>query len=567
MLKPVEKSTVVDGMIIDKNVAIPTRDGHILRCDVYRPSTGPAVPALLSVSPYGKDMPMDQADPFEYRLCAERGPYMVYERFHAPTWVADGYALVHIDIAGTGASPGVIDPWSTRDVDHYEDAINFIAEMDWCTGKVGLAGLSYHSMTQPAVAVRKPAALTCLLMWEVGHDFYRHGVHDGGVYNANFTDWWWRIWVLRAQYGVGTLSEDELAANRVDFESLMREHTLMDAFWEERIADVSQIDVPFLTVANWCGRPVSLGSHFEMFERAASEHKWLRVITGKHVKPMYDQDSRRVQKRFLDYWLKGIDNGLLDTPRVEYVVRHRDGNTQWASDNTWPLSNTQFTDLYLDASDHSLKWEPPTRDAQTSYHGEADDAMWLPAGTYDTYLENLSQETKRDGSSVTFTSKPFEESTEITGPINLRLSLSVDGTDDTDVFVTVRYLCSDGYEVLFDGILDSPNVATTSGVLRASHRKLDQERSTRELPHHLHKAEELLTAGEVYQLQIAVGPTSVVIEKGGRIAIEVGSRDGVNTFCYLHNDPGTRKMGGTITIHTGPGNSSSGLLPLQSAGR
>lgn len=64
----------VDGMLIEKNVEIPTRDGHVLRGDVYRPMEGPAVPALLSVSPYGKDLPMDQADPWEYRLCAERGP-------------------------------------------------------------------------------------------------------------------------------------------------------------------------------------------------------------------------------------------------------------------------------------------------------------------------------------------------------------------------------------------------------------------------------------------------------------------------------------------------------------
>ncbi|PWN51796.1 acyl esterase [Violaceomyces palustris] len=555
--------TSYENVIVEKDVAIPTRDGHVLRCNIFRPRQGTA-PAILSVSPYGKDMLMSEADPWEYRLCAQRGPDMIYERLHGPTWAGHGYAVVHIDMAGSGASEGVIDPWSARDADHYADAVEWAANQPWSTGKVGLAGLSYHSMTQPPVAARKPKGLACLLMWEVGYDYYRL-VHDGGVFTANFVDWWWRLWVLRTQNGVGKLSDEQLAANRVDWEKLMREHTLLDDWWKERIADPRDVDVPFLTVANWCGVPVSTVSEFPLFKNASSKHKWLRVITGKHVKPMYDADSLLVQKRFLDYWLKGVDNGLLDTPRVQYVVRHRDGQTEWKSDEQWPLSQTKWTQLHLDATNMTLDWEPPHAASSASYHNEPDEGMWLPAGTYDMYLENLTKETRREGSSIRFTSKPFRSSMEITGPLNLTVQVSVEGTDDTDVFVTLRYISRDGYEVLFDGILDSPNLPVTSAVLRASHRALDEATSTFHSPVHPHDAEQLLKAGQMYELQIAVGPTSVVVEEGGRLVVEIGSRNGENTFCYLRNDPGTRKMGGKVTVHTGPDHRSSILLPVQEA--
>lgn len=547
-------------MLIEKDVQIPTRNGDALFCDVYRPKTGKA-PAILSAGAYGKDMHMGDADPWEYRLCEERGPHMRYERFHAESWVADGYCLVHIDVGGSGSSPGILDPWSVKDADQYEDAIAWVAAQEWCTGGVAMCGLSYHSCSQPPVAQRRPPALKCMIMWEVGHDYYRHLTHPGGVYLGNFVKWWWRLWCLRAQHGVDKLTPEQLADNRVDYEADMREHSLIDDYWNSRIADVSKINVPFLTVANWCGVPLSLGSHFEMFDKAASEHKWLKVISGKHVKPMYDAENRLVQKKFLDYWLKNIDNGLLDEPRVNLTIRHQNNQSVQRAEDEWPLARTRWTDFYLNADNLTLSTNEPTQAATTGYHNEGDEGLWLPSGTYDQYLDNLERETKRDGSSVTFVSEPFDQETEITGPLNLKVNVSVEGTDDTDVFVTLRSFSPDGYEVVFDGILDNPNLPVSSGILRASHRALAPD-TLFHSPKHLHTKEDLLKPGKIYELEIPVGPTSVVIEKGGWIALEIGSRNGFNTFCYLYNDQDTRKMGGSVTVHTGPDTPSKLVTPV-----
>ena len=548
-------------MLFEKDVRIPVRGGTYVSANVFRPTAPGTYPVLTSWGPYGKDLPMSEADPFESRLCEEQGPFMSYERFHAPTWVNQGYVVIHIDSTGIGQSPGYLDPFSRRDLEYYHDAIEWAGVQEWSSGKVASVGLSYHSSTSVGVATLRPPHLAAIIPWEVGHDLYREGSYQGGILGNNFVDWWWRIWVLRVQHGIGTLTDEQLAANRIDWEGVTREHPFIDDWWRDRVADITQIEVPFLTVANWSGHSTSLESHFELFNGTASNNKWLRVINGKHVKPMYDAESRAVQKRFLDHFLKGVDNGWELEPPISMQVRGRFGTT-WRNENEWPLARTEWTSLYLGAQAQTLSHELPQDDATVTYHAESEDAMWIPAGTYQQYLANLALEQGREGSSVTFTSQPFAAETEITGPLSLKLFVSLIDATDTDIFVTVRYFSAEGHEVVFDGILDSPALPVTVGMLRLSHRELDEQKSTPYHPVYKHESASPVEPGVITELDLEIRPTSVVIEKGGRLAVEVGSRNGVGTFCYLNNDPIERRTGGAVVIHTGPQWPSALLAPV-----
>ena len=104
------------------------------------------------------------------------------------------------------------------------------------------------------------------------------------------------------------------------------------------------------TVGNWSGMALHLRGNTEAFMRAASKHKKLRIHTGSHVHPFYTEEGRRDQIRFFDYWLKGIDNGVMDEPPVKLAIRKGGDEIEWRDEHEWPLARTQWTKLYFDLS-------------------------------------------------------------------------------------------------------------------------------------------------------------------------------------------------------------------------
>ena len=147
-------------------------------------------------------------------------------------------------------------------------------------------------------------------------------------------------------------------------------------------------------------------------------------------------------------------------------------------------------------------------------------------------------------------------------------------SDDADIFVIVRKLGHDGREVTFPGPMPGGSpIAVAYGWLRASHRKLDGSRSTPWRPFHTHDELQKLQPGETVPLEIEVWPTSVVVERGERLVLEVGAKDDPQSF-FQHDDPRDRARTGTNTIHTGGAFDSHlvlpvipGLAPSCSAGR
>ncbi|HEX9076413.1 MAG TPA: CocE/NonD family hydrolase [Anaerolineae bacterium] len=572
-----EKSVVADGMRIDWDVPIPMDDGIVLRADVYRPPKEGKYPVLLTYGPYGKGLPFQAGYPDQWSTMAEQHPdvtagstnkYQNWEVVDVEKWVPDGYVCVRVDSRGAGRSPGVIDCFSPRETKDFYNCIEWAGTQPWSTGKVGLLGISYFAMNEWHVASLQPPHLTAMCPWEGAADYYRDMFRHGGI----LTDFWhnWYIkQVETVQHGLGvrgfvdpnsgllvsgpeTLTTAELAQNRADIDAGVLAHPLDDQFHKERSPDWSKITVPFLSAANWAGQGLHPRGNYEGFVRAASKQKWLEAHGLEHWTHFYTDYGRLLQKRFFDNFLKGIDNGWNKQPRVQLQVRHIDKFIERFEDE-WPIARTRWTEFYLDPARRTLEPQPVTQEEKVEYKALSD--------------------------GVTFVSAPLQAETEVTGPVAVKLFLS-SSTVDADVFATLRVFDPNGREVDFQGALD-PHTPIGQGWLRASHRKLDPQLSTRYRPYHPHDEIQLLVKGQVYELDVEIWPTSIVIPAGYRIALTVQGKDFeratesrqpgsfANPFRgsgpFTHTNPQDRPRETFDNVHTLYGGGSRGaylLLPV-----
>ena len=572
-----EKSIVADGMRIDWDVPVPMGDGVTLRADVFRPLKEGHYPVLLTYGPYGKGLPFQAGYKDQWDAMVSQHPdvtagstnkYQNWEVVDPEKWVPDGYVCVRVDSRGAGRSPGLMDFFSPRETQDLYECIEWAAVQPWSTGKVGLNGISYYAMNQWMVAAKQPPHLTAICPWEGAADMYRDATRHGGIV-SDFWGNWFRTQVVMVQHGYGergerdpnsgllvagpeTLSEEDLARNRVGLEEQVLEHPLDDEFFRGRSPDWSKVTVPFLSAANWGGQGLHPRGNIEGFVRAASGEKWLEVHGLEHWTHFYTDYGLSLQKRFFDYYLKGIQNGWEKQPRVLVQVRRVDGFEE-RHETDWPLPSTQWTRVFLDAADRSLGFSAPEGAAELRY----------PA----------------IGDGVTFRSKPLERETEITGPVALKLFLA-SSTANADIFATLRVFDPAGNEVDFQGALD-PHTPIGQGWLRASHRRLDPDLTRPYRPYHTHDREEPLAPGEVYELDVEILPTSLVIPKGYTIALTLQGKDFeregdaghlgtvVNPMRgsgpFTHTLPADRPMdvfGGEHTVKTGGGNVSYLLLPV-----
>ncbi len=572
------RSEIRDGMRIDWDVPIAMDDGVVLRADVFRPVAEGRYPALASYGPYGKGLAFQDGYRTAWEIMARDNPdavagssnrYQNWEVVDPEKWVPDGYVCVRVDSRGAGRSPGYLAHNNARETRDFHDCIEWIAAQPWCSGKVGLNGISYYASNQWRVAATRPPHLAAICVWEGWADCYRDGARHGGI-ACTFRKNWQDMQVTTVQHGVGergarsrvtgelvcgpdTLSEAQLIANREDMWAEYIARPLDDAWYQERSADLSRVEVPLLSAANWGGQGLHPRGNFEGFMHASSAQKWLEVHGGSHWAPFYTDCGVALQKRFFDHFLKGEDNGWAQQPRVQLSVRHPGEKFVCRHENEWPLARTQWTPLHLDLPRRALAGSPPTGEAQVHY-----DAM---------------------GDGLTFTTAPLEHDTEITGPVALKLFVS-SSTTDADIFAVLRVFAPGGREVVFQGALD-PHTPVGQGWLRASHRKLDPVRSTPWRPYHTHDELQPLTPGEVVELDIEIIPTCIVVPAGHRIALSVRGRDyeydgeaatlsnmknpmrGCGPF--LHDDPQDRPaevFGGKVTLHAGPGRMPHLLLPI-----
>ncbi len=575
------RSELRDGMRIDWDVPIPMDDGLVLRADIYRPPAPGRYPVLVTYGPYGKWVHFEDLYRDQWRImCAEHpdvpagstNKYQNWEVVDPEKWVPDGYAVMRVDSRGAGRSPGVIDIWSAREADDFAICIEWAGTRDWSNGKVGLNGISYYAMNQWQVASRKPPHLAAMCIWEGAADFYRDMGRHGGILCNGFAGDWpvGQIWPV--QHGRGrrglrsrmtgeyvsgpeTLTEEELGANRRDFLTDVRAHRLAsDPYWTSRMPDWSRVETPFLSAANWGGQGLHPRGNFEGFTRAASERKWLEVHGIEHWTHFYTDYGLALQKRFFGHFLKGEDTGWDRQPRVLLQVRHPGEVFVERAEHEWPLARTRWTQSYLDLAARTLADAPPAAPASLTYAGF--------------------------GSGVTLLTPPLAEATEITGPVAARLFVS-SSTEDADLFLILRVFAPDMKEVVFQGALD-PHTPIAQGWLRVSQRKLDPELSCPWRPWHTHDEVQKLDPGTIYEVEVELWPTSIVVPAGYRIGLSIRGTDyeypgepsggleslgkgwsGVGPF--RHTDPIDRPaavFGGEVTLHAGPDRPARLLLPV-----
>lgn len=564
--RPPLRSFVDGKMRVDKNVAIEVEDGRIVMADVYRPDTTQRYPAVMCFTPYGKDIHFETKEPAVYARISMKNEYAVYEAPDILRWVADDYAVVIVDACGLGASPGVADVWSPRDIEDYAAAIEAIAVQPWCTGRVGLNGISYLSATQIAVATHKPPHLTCMIPWEVGGDNYEM-TYQEGMFNTFFVNSWFDAWIVPNQHGYGTLPPHELERMRENWPAKAIAHPFFDEFWAARTPDLSVIDVPFLTAANWTGSLLSLQQHFDLFCQAASKHKWLRAHIGGHIEPYYSEEGYAAQKKFMDFWLKDIQNGMMETSPLTLCVR-RPGAIEWMEAREWPLPQTQWVKWQLDAEAMSLSSDPvqgsatadllavpiePPRLEKPAEDNSEHHAVHMNESVMQAYIKDgLSRPLQQSWNAV-FTSKPLEDDLRLVGPVTVHLTVTA-SEGDADLFVCLRDIAPDGTEVVYDG-LDNPETPLGLGWGRLSRRELDPDRMIdgSHRPVHRRDCEKAPAPGETVTIDIAVGPTSAVFEKGHRLIIEVSTRDVFRSFPFFHVTPEHQRIGGEVKIKTGKG--------------
>ena len=566
-------------MRIDWDVPIAVDDGLVLRADVFRPRAGKS-PVILSYGPYGKWLHFEDLYTDQWRRMAEQHPdvvagststYANWEVVDPEKWVPDGYACVRVDSRGAGRSPGVMDMWSAREARDLYACVEWAARQPWSTGKIGLDGISYYAMNQWQVAALQPPHLAAICVWEGAADYYRDLSHHGGILCA-FGRAWYPSQVVRVQHGRGargyrsrmtgdwvsgpsTLTEEQLGAARRDFwEDCRRNPLASDAYWRSRMPDWSKVTVPLLSAANWGGQGLHPRGNFEGFMRSASKQKWLEVHGIEHWTHFYTDYGVALQKKFFGHFLKGENTGWTKQPRVLLQVRHPGERFVERAEREWPLARTRWTKLYLHPAGQSLARAPVGRGGRLSYAGLGD--------------------------GVTFLTPPLDEATEVTGPVAAKLWVSSE-TSDADLFLVLRVFSPNLAEVTFQGALD-PHTPIAQGWLRASHRKLDRALTTPWRPYHTHDETQPLTPGRVYELDIEIWPTSIVVPAGARLGLTVRGRDyeypggasaGLGTLGavftgvgpFKHDDAEDRPpevFGKTVTIHCGPRQPSHVLLPI-----
>lgn len=575
--------------IVETNATVPLKAGAgLVRCNVYRPKTSNEnpVPVLVTYGPYGKDIAYADfhSTSFAEVNPAHKSAHAAWETPDPGFWTSHGYAVVRADERGLGQSPGVLDTMSRGTSEAFVDVVEWAAEQPWSTGKVGLLGISYYAGSQWRVAARQPKGLAAIVPWEGMSDYYRDRCRHGGILSNAFIKFWWNRQVITNQYGragrqarnwgpdtlEGDLSEDELAANRRDQTVDNASNKFRDdAYYASKEYDLADIQVPLLSVGNWGGILLHLRGNVEGFVQAGSQHKFLRMITGRHDLPFYYDEEAEVQRSFLDAFLKGEDRDGWTRPTVDgktvapvsLVLRKGDvgfndaqaeRNYARRDETEWPLARTQYTKYFL-TREGSLSTTPDATTSKLSYRA---------LGTID------------DPQLLQFTTAPFEAETEITGHVVAHLHVSVTPDpagptpSDIDLFVTLRHLGPDGNEIFYTGTAGDP-VPLTKGWLRVSLRAVDSDNQRHRpyLPHRNYTSRDIqpVIQGEAYAVDVEVWPTNVVVERGGRLVFEVSSGDTQGSGIFLHNDPADRSpevFQGTNHIHFGPRFANYVTLPV-----
>lgn len=492
-------------IILDRDVTMTLRDGTVIYTDIFRPADSPTnLPALIGWSPYGKAVPTAPAagvPPENFSGWAK------FEGPDAAFWCCNGYAVVNPDVRGTNYSEGDIYYWGRVDAADGYEFIEWVAQQPWSSGKIALHGASWLGIAQVYIAEMKPPHLTAISPFGVHLiDMYRDDVMRGGI-----GTWLFNKMVTDGLQGLNLVEQPY--ANAVAY-------PLMNAYWEDKIVNMKDIKIP----TYWAG---GYGADCKGFVTLGSKDKWFRVPFNVGEWPdQYLPANQLELLRFMDRYLKGLDNGWEATPRVRVTVLDPGGVDQVNLPfSKWPPAETQYRKFYLDAAVGTLSQHPTIKASDVSYDAKTGEATF-----------NIR----------------FDKDTYIIGFPMVRLWVEAAGATDMDVFVKLQKI-DEGGNVLTTTGGYTTGYTGPDGQLRASLRELDPVMSTHYLPIQTFRSNEFLSPGQIVPLDIAIANTGMFWHAGQRLQLVVAG-DKLKGGAFANN-------AGTHIIHTGPGHQSYLQLP------
>ena len=543
-------------VLCEYDVRIPMSEGFSVTANIYRSKTaveqGEQVPVVMCAHPYDnhltpaqKNTPL-QGAPQQYRLIPQAGKptFSKLTSWESPDpnfWVRAGYAIVNVNLPGYANSDGPPSVFSEHQGKCYYEAIEWAAKQPWCTGKVGLNGISFLAISQYHVAACQayggpPPSLCCISPWEGLTDPYRDIFAIGGLPEVGFPAFWWTTEVKPAINGTqGDFVESE-GSIPTDY---LKNHPLYDDFWKAKAAKLEEITIPMLVCASFSDHGLHTMGSFRAFIKAKSEHKWVYTHRTGKWDAYYSPDVQEMTRNFMDCFLKNdTSSGFLDTASVRLEVRSSLNNIhEVRHENEWPVARTKYTKLFL-TEQQSLSLERPQNQLELAYRAKDGQGKF--------------QHT-------------FAEDTELSGYMKLRVWVEArpeksrqEAPDDMGLFVAVNKLDRDGNPVHFYGSVGNMKDMVTRGWCRVSLRELDPAESTEWHPVPKAVREQKLEAGEIVAVDIALYPSSTFFAAGEAVQLIVASREIIPSPPYTKDATFNR---GTHVLHFGGEYDSHLLVP------
>jgi putative CocE/NonD family hydrolase len=522
---------------VEFDVPAAMRDGTVLRANIFRPADDGAYPIALTRTPYGKDY--TTVTPF----------------LDAPRMARAGYIVVIQDVRGRFRSEGVWEPLRHEALDGY-DTVEWAAALPGSNGNVGMFGASYFGFTQWMAAKEAPPSLLAIMpaiTWADPRDgtIWRGGALELGLQGR------WQLSALildafakryrneppaeQARIYGGLIHEiDRLRTDGyyslpvkefAPFKRLGLEAELAEVFENAENADFytpyairtayDQVRVPSFNIGGWYD--ILIQGTLQNFgamraEGATPEARQSRLLIGPWSHVNYDgtvgdvdfgfvaqmalinlqTDLTGLTRRWFDYWLKGIDNGITQEPPVKLFVM---GDNVWRDEAEWPLARARATPFYLRAGGALA----PDRPGDEPH----DQFTYDPADPTPTYGGNLlmhplfgpgardQRGTEARADVLSYTSAPLAQDTEVTGPLHARLWAASDAPD-TDFVARLVDVHPDGF---------AQNLA--DGIIRARYRN--------------GLTPEFLEPDRPYEFTIDLWSTANVFKAGHRIRVDVAS--------------------------------------------
>jgi predicted acyl esterase len=526
-----------DQVIVEEDVGVVVREGTErearLSTKVFRPAAEGEFPVIMMLTAYGKDRGPDmypaaiehaELPGFEFGTI-EVSEWTSWEAPDPATWVPFGYAVVYVDVRGYLDSEGDASVLSPEDGQDFYDVIEWAGAQEWSNGNVGLLGVSYLAISQWVAATANPPSLKAIVPWEGQTDAVREVLYHGGVPETAFVEFW--LARVNGLANTPPLPADLLLTLHPNMPDLL-------PFLPTIGIELGQVTAPALICASWSDHGLHTRGSFEAYKRIQSEQKWVFNHGRAKWNVFYSDEAIDYQRRFFDYFLKGEDNGMDEVRSIRLEVRESLRTYRVRYEDEWPIARTEYRELYLDGASGGLGEELPQAEAVADY-------------------APLSE-------SATFTIT-FDEATEITGNMKLKLWVSTTEGTDMDLFVGIEKLDANGDRVGFQGKAGYAETPAALGWLRVSERALDEARSTPAQPWLSHANPQPITPDQIVPVEVEILPSSTFFYAGESLQVVVQGQDLFEhpSLAHDHSDDVNE---GTHSIHTGGEYDSHLLVPV-----